>query len=259
MKKNNENNRRSFIKSLSVSACLLSGIPATLAAVPEEKALPGVPLKKDDIILFQGDSITDWHRKTDITTSNDSEGMGSGYALLTAAALLDKHPEKNLQIFNRGISGNGIKNLAARWDNDCLSLKPNVLSILIGVNDFSMKLRDSHSGNATTFREAYQQLLDRTMAALPEVKLIIAEPFAIKGLFHVNDSWFPAFDEYRHVAKELAEKYNAAFIPLQHIFEKAQQKAPASYWSGDGIHTTLAGAKLMANAWQEVFKPARKH
>lgn len=256
MKKNDENNRRAFIKSLSVGACLLSGIPQAFAAVPGEKPRPRVSLKKDDTLLFQGDSITYWHRKPDMTGSNDSEALGSGYALLTSAELLYKHPEKHLKIFNKGISGNTVKDLAARWDDDCLALKPNVLSILIGVNDFSMKMRDSNSGNAATYKETYQKLLDRTVAALPEVKLIIAEPFAINGLLHVTDSWFPSFDEYRQVAKELAEQYNAAFIPLQHIFEKASQRAPASYWSGDGIHTTLAGAKLMANAWQEVFNPA---
>lgn len=253
MKKNDQNTRRSFLKSMSVGACVLTGIPHTFAAVAGEQSTRRIKLKKDDTILFQGDSITYWHRKLDMNTGNDSEALGSGYALLTAAELLYKHPDKNLKIFNKGISGNGVKDLAARWDEDCLALKPDVLSILIGVNDFSMKMRDSNSGNAASYKETYQQLLDRTMAALPTVKLIIAEPFAINGLIHVNDSWFPAFDEYRQAARELAEKYNAIFIPLQTIFEKAQQRAPASYWSGDGIHTTLAGAKLMADAWQKAF------
>lgn len=253
MKKNDQNTRRSFIKSMSVGACVLTGIPHTFAAVAGERSMRKIKLKKDDTILFQGDSITYWHRKLDMNTSNDSEALGSGYALLTAAELLYQHPDKNLKIFNKGISGNGVKDLAARWDEDCLALKPDVLSILIGVNDFSMKMRDSNSGNAASYKETYQKLLDRTMTALPAVKLIIAEPFAINGLIHVNDSWFPAFDEYRQVARELAEKYDAVFIPLQTIFEKAQQRAPASWWSGDGIHTTLAGAKLMADAWQKAF------
>lgn len=253
MKTKNEKSRRHFIRSLSLGACLLNGIPGSFAAA-EENPSTKISLQKDATILFQGDSITDWYRKRDIRGSNDPQALGSGYALLTAAGLLYKHPKKNLQCFNKGISGNGVRDLEARWDTDCLSLKPNVLSILIGVNDYSLRMRDPGSGNAATFREAYQRLLDRTFAVLPNLKLIIAEPFAVNGLIHVTDAWFPGFDEYRNVAKEMAEKYNAAFIPLQGIFEKAQKAAPASYWAGDGVHPSIAGAQLMADNWLTIFK-----
>lgn len=253
MKETTGKSRRSFLRSLSVGACLLSGVPDAFSSVAGEKTSPKISLQKNDTILFQGDSITYWYRKLDATGSNDSQAMGSGYALLASSALLDKHRGKDLKFFNKGISGNIVKDLEARWDTDCLSLKPNVLSILIGVNDFSLKMRE-RKGSATEYREAYQRLLDRTVSALPNVKLIIAEPFAINGLIHVTDAWFPGFDEYRQVARETAEKYKAAFIPLQSIFERAMQTAPNAYWSGDGIHPSMAGAQLMSNAWLEVFK-----
>jgi lysophospholipase L1-like esterase len=253
MKENNESTRRSFLRSLSVGACLAAGLPDVFAAATDKSSSPKITLQKDDTVLFQGDSITYWYRKLDAMGSNDSQAMGSGYALLTASELLNRHAEKNLKFFNKGISGNIVKDLEARWDADCLSLKPNVLSILIGVNDFSLKMREK-KGSAGEYREAYQRLLDRTMSALPNVKLIIAEPFAINGLIHVNDTWFPGFDEYRQVAKETAEKYKAAFIPLHGIFQKALRAVPNPYWSGDGIHPSMAGAGLMSKAWLEVFR-----
>lgn len=250
MKQTSGNSRRTFIKSLPLGVSLFTGaeqFPDVAAAIKP----PKITLRKYDKVLFQGDSITYWHRKLDAAGYNDSDALGSGYALLAASELIYTYPAKELKFFNKGISGNGINDLAARWDTDCLDLKPDVVSILIGVNDYSLKMRENKAGNAAAFRKTYQQLLERTVAALPNVKLIIAEPFAIKGLMFVTDAWFPGFDEYRNVSKELAEKFDAAFIPLQSIFEKAIELAPAAYWCGDGIHPSLAGARLMAGAWLE--------
>src|SRR5690606_33242335 len=127
-------------------------------------------------------------------------------------------------------------------------LKPTVLSILIGVNDFWHMLNGKYSGTIETYRKDYQALLQRTKDALPDVKLIIGEPFAVLGAKTVNNEWFPRFDAYRQAARELADKFGAAFIPYQSIFEKATRVAPAPYWTGDGVHPSLAGAQLMAEA-----------
>lgn len=245
--------RRRFIHDLSAGASLLGILPAMFNKKETEDKRKNITLSKNDTILFQGDSITYWHRKLDSKAVNDSESIGSGYALLTASRLLYQHPEKNLKIYNRGISGNTVPDLEKRWDEDCLAIKPNVLSILIGVNDYTVKKRDN-KGNAQIYREGYGKLIERTKNALPDVKLIIGEPFVIKGLLYVDDSWFPGFNDYRQVAKELADKYNAAFIPLHSLFEKALEQAPADYWSGDGLHASMAGAQLMADAWLKVFK-----
>jgi lysophospholipase L1-like esterase len=144
--------------------------------------------------------------------------------------------------------------LADRWDADCINLKPNVLSILIGVNDYWHTLTNGYTGTIETYRSDYRKLLDRTKQALPDVKLIIGEPFAVRGVRAVDDKWYPAFDGFRQAAKEIADQYGAIFIPYQSIYDKAIESAPGSYWTNDGVHPSLAGAELMAHAWLETVK-----
>lgn len=167
---------------------------------------------------------------------------------------MEKHADKNLQIYNKGISGNKVYQLAERWDADCLDLKPDVLSILIGVNDFWHTLTNGYTGTVQKYRDDYKALLTRTKDKLPDVKLIIGEPFAVTGVRAVDDKWYPAFNDYRAAAREIAVSFGATFIPYQTIFDKAQKLAPGAYWTGDGVHPSIAGNALMAHAWQEAVK-----
>ena len=239
--------RKEFIQQILFSAGIgLSGLPLiTSLHSGTTKSL----INPGDIILFQGDSITDAGRNRESTVSNSSSGLGNGYTYLASAELLCAHPDWNLQIYNRGISGHKIPELADRWQEDCVDLKPNVLSILIGVNDYWHKLNHGYQGTSLTFLNQYKQLIDKTLESLPEVKLIIGEPFAMTGIKAVDESWFPEFNEYRAGAHSIAKAYNARWIPYQSIFEEASEKAPSSYWTYDGVHTTLAGSQLMAEAW----------
>lgn len=255
----NHSSRRNFIKAASLASASILSIPQIVSAAFADKEAKAprkkkVPVNKDDVILFQGDSITDWNRKKKDTSFNTASAMGSGYAMIAASDLLFKYPGKNLKIYNRGISGNKVYQLAERWDEDCLSLKPNVLSILIGVNDFWHKHLGRYEGTIDTYRNDFRKLLDRTKQQLPDVKLIIGEPYAVNGVKAVDDSWFPDFNEYRAAAKEIAEAYNAVFIPYQSVFDKAEKHAPGSYWTLDGVHPSLAGSQLMAHAWMEAVK-----
>ena len=174
--------------------------------------------------------------------------------MLAGARLLDDFAGKNLKIYNRGISGNKVFQLAERWQEDTLDLKPDVVSILVGVNDFWHTLSGAYKGTLKNYEDDFRSLLDRTKQALPTVKLIIGEPFAVPGIKAVDDKWFPAFNDYRRVAREVAEHYKASFIPYQNIFDKALTRAPGSYWTSDGVHPTLAGAQLMAGAWIKAVK-----
>ncbi|MGZ3756716.1 MAG: SGNH/GDSL hydrolase family protein [Mucilaginibacter sp.] len=250
---NSTNNRRSFIKNAAIGTVASLTIPQIVAA-----AMPAagkkVSLAKDDIVLFQGDSITDWGRDHKKTIANDSGSLGSGYALLTAGQLLFKYPEKNLQIFNKGISGNKVFQLAERWDDDCLGLKPTVLSIHIGVNDFWHTLTSGYAGTIDTYIADYHKLIDRTKLALPGIKLVICEPFAVKDVKAVDDKWYPTFDLFRKAAKDIANEYDAAFVPWQTVTDKALESAPGTYWSRDGVHPSVAGEALMAHAWMEAVK-----
>ena len=248
------NSRRQFLKNASLGGLLAVNIPSIVSAAYAPERTKKIRLQKEDIILFQGDSITDMHRKKDDMTANSTSALGSGYALLAASALLNKYPGENLHIYNKGISGNKVYQLAERWDADCLDIKPTVLSILVGVNDFWHTLVNGYKGTLKTYQDDYKALLDRTKQKLPDVKLIIGEPYAVIGVKAVDASWYPAFNDYRHAAREIAESYGAVFIPYQDIYDKALQAAPGGYWTADGVHPSLAGAQLMAQAWVEAVK-----
>ncbi|MFB6457902.1 GDSL-type esterase/lipase family protein [Chitinophaga sp. Hz27] len=250
----NNTNRRNFLRNVSLGSLAALSLPEIVAAAAPAGKSPKIQLKKDYTILFQGDSITDVGRKKDNPDPNNSSALGGGYAFLAASEMLWQHADKNLKTFNRGISGNKVYQLAERWDADCLALKPDVLSILIGVNDYWHTLSGKYNGTSKVYHDDFEKLLDRTKQQLPDVQLIIGEPFAIKGVKAVDDSWFPTFKEYQAAAKEIATKYKAIYIPYQAIFDKAIQSAPAAYWTGDGVHPTVAGARLMAQAWLDCVK-----
>ena len=254
MQEKTHSNRRNFIRNVSLGSLAAVTLPSLVSAAGSESANKKITLKKDAVVLFQGDSITDAGRKRDQSAANAPGALGNGYAFLAAAALLKQFPDKNLQIYNKGISGNKVYQLAERWEEDCLQLKPDVLSILIGVNDFWHTLTGGYKGTIKTYQDDLIALLDRTKQQLPAVQLVIGEPFAVTGVKAVDEKWYPAFNDYRAASKEIAEKYDATFIPYQSIFDKAQKTAPGSYWTGDGVHPSVAGAELMAASWVETVK-----
>ena len=254
MQSDSHTGRRRFLKSASLATAFSLSIPAIVSAAYEESRTKKIGLQQGDVILFQGDSITDAGRKKDEKGFNNTSALGSGYAMLAGSELLLRYADKGLKVYNKGISGNKVYQLAERWDADCLQLEPKVLSILVGVNDFWHTLTSGYKGTIETYRKDLTSLLDSTMQKLPGLKLIIGEPYAVKGIKAVDEKWYPAFDEYRLAAHELADKYNAVFIPYQKIYDKAQKSAPGVYWTADGVHPTLAGAKLMAAAWLEAVK-----
>jgi len=200
-------------------------------------------------VLFQGDSITDSGRNRDLTSAANSQpAMGDGYAWLTAAEILVDRPDDDLKFYNRGISGNKVYQLAERWQQDCLDLKPDVLSILIGVNDYWHKHDGHYDGTLEVYEKDYRALIKRTKEALPNVKLVICEPFVLK-VGAVDDTWFPDFDGYAPAAKRVADEAGAVWVPLQSMFDQAAKIAPPDFWLRDGVHPTSAGATLMAHSW----------
>ena len=167
---NQNNSRRSFIRKAALGGLMAVSIPEILsAAMPSEGAKKNT-LMKDNIILFQGDSITDSGRNKEDNSFNNPRALGSGYPMLTGAALLEKYASLNLKIYNKGISGNKVFQLAERWDKDCLELKPDILSILIGVNDIWHKLNGQYNGTVEIYRKDFIALLERTKKALPNMK-----------------------------------------------------------------------------------------
>lgn len=209
-------------------------------------------LKKECVILFQGDSITDAGRNKSSNNCNTIAELGQGYVLFTGSQILDCCADKDPKIYNRGISGNKVFQLRERWEKECINLKPDVISILIGVNDYWHTLNGSYNGTIDIYQNDYRALLKYTRDKLPDVQLVIGEPFTLKGGSAIDESkWYPMFNEYRKVAKALAKEFNAIFVPYQTVFDEAMKKAPASYWSADGVHPDLPGRQLMANAWMK--------
>ncbi len=249
-------NRRSFIQAAAISTLASFTIPDIAKAAFAEAKGKKISLNANDVVLFQGDSITDSGRDKKQTIANNVGCMGNGYALVAGSKLLADYPAKNLQIYNKGVSGNKVFQLADRWDEDCLKLKPNVLSIFVGVNDYwhTLNAANPYTGTIETYRTDYTKLIERTKQALPDVKLIICEPYAINGVKSVTDEWYPKFPEYQVVARQVAEKFNAGFVPFQAVVDKALKTAPGNYWSADGVHPNMAGITLLADAWLEAIK-----
>lgn len=254
MSKENIKSRRNFLKNSALASTLFLPVPEIINTSFAAAKTKRIKVKEGDVILFQGDSITDAGRKKDDLAPNSAGAFGTGYAMIAASELLHRGAGKNLKIYNRGISGNKVFQLADRWEKDCLDLKPNLLSILVGVNDFWHTLTSNYTGTIQTYTNDFTALLQRTKDKLPDVQLIIGEPYAVPGIKAVDDKWYPAFNDYRTAAKSIAAQFGAAFIPYQTIYDNAQKKAPGVYWTGDGVHPTLAGAQLMASAWMEMVE-----
>lgn len=243
-------NRRNFLtcSTTAIGAAAAAGAFRANAA-PADGGGGGAMIRPGDVVLFQGDSITDAGRKRDEAGEpNHQPALGNGYAWMAASQLLLDHPGGGLRIFNRGISGHKVPQLAARWDADCLDMKPAVLSILIGVNDIWHGFNGSYDGTPESYERDFLALVARTRQALPEVRLVICEPFVLR-CGAVKDEWFPTFDAYRAAARKVSDAHNAVFVPFHAVFEEASKLAPPDHWAKDGVHPSPFGAALMARTW----------
>ncbi len=198
--------------------------------------------QKDTRILFQGDSITDGNRGRN---EDPNHILGHGYQFIIAAKYGTLYASRNLTFLNRGISGNKVSDLERRWQHDTLDLKPGVLSILIGIND--------HSANVPPdlYEQAYDKLLATTVAANPDIRLVICEPFTLPtgGKKQGYDAWLAGLQQRQQIVARLAVKYHAAHVRFQSAFDAACKIAPAEHWMWDGIHPTYSGHQLMADEW----------
>ena len=209
------------------------------------------PKRRDEMttILFQGDSITDAGRSRE-----DDINIGYGYPSLVRTALSCDYPNQ-CEIYNRGISGNRVVDLYARIKSDIINIKPDVMSILIGVNDVWHELAVQNGVDADKYFKIYSMLIEEVKEALPDIKIVIMEPFVLKASA-TEPQWELFYSEVRkraEKAKEIAEKFNLTFIPLQDKFDEAAKKAPNDYWLVDGVHPTTAGHELIKREWLKYY------
>ena len=161
----------------------------------------------------------------------------------------DDTPPRN---YNHGISCNQVFQLRERWETECLDLQPDVVGDLIGVNDYWHTLSGGYKGTVEVYENDLRDLLRYTKQKLPNVQLVLCEPFSLKGGSAIDEPrWYPMFDEYRKAARKLADEFKAIFVPFQAGFDAAMKVAPARYWSSDGVHPDLAGRQLTADMWLE--------
>ena len=204
-------------------------------------------------ILFLGDSITDVGRNTH---NGSLVSIGQGYPLLVDGCLSVKYPGE-YEFENLGISGNRIVDVYARIKADCWNHAPDLISILIGVNDVWHEFGGRNGVEADRFYNVYKMLVTDTKKALPESrKMILMEPFVLKASA-TEGAWdlFRGETEKRAEAvRRIAEETGQIFLPLQAMFDEAAKKMPASYWLGDGVHPTPAGHQLIADAWVKTFE-----
>ncbi len=205
----------------------------------------------NQLVLFQGDSITDCNRdRSPGVKYNDGPALGLGYPALVAARTLARHPRLGLRFLNRGLSGHRVVDLYARWKMDAINLQPDILSILIGVNDTWHEFSSGNGVEPERFANVYRMMLELTLERLPDVRLVLCEPFILPcGV--VTSKWLGDIQQRQQIVRDLARDFGAVFVPFQKMFTEACREAPPEYWLPDGVHPSPAGHARMADLWME--------
>lgn len=198
-------------------------------------------------ILFQGDSITACHREGD--------DLGQGYAMLVARTLEKQYPGQ-FKFINRGVSGDRITDLYERRQADILDIKPDILSILVGVNDVWHEKTGGNGVDVETYLDTYHALLTELRQKLPDTKILLIEPFVNEGSATQDDiEYFEGEIAMRSEAVQLlCAKHEVFFLSLQFDLYDLEEQKPAGHWTLDGIHPTLNFHEHMAKKWVRAFE-----
>jgi lysophospholipase L1-like esterase len=242
---NNKLKRRNFLALVGLSVL---GNAFSARVTPMQKKI--APFTT----LFQGDSITDGNRGR---SDDPNHILGHGYAFGIASLLGAEYPERQLSFINKGNSGDTISALLARWKTDALDLKPDAISILVGINDVLHRIRSGNFSAPSTYERDFRKLIELTREALPGTKIILCEPFILPvGMTLENpERWANEVNTIQQVCLQLATEFDFPYVRFQRVFNDALKTAPASYWIWDGIHPTVSGHGLMAKEWmREVGK-----
>jgi len=207
-------------------------------------------LQHNQTVLFQGDSVTDAGR-----TFTNPNGLGFGYPAIISETFHYKYPNLHVSFINRGISGNRVRDLVERWDADCISLSPDIVTILVGINDTWRRFDSNDPTSAKRFEDEYRMILLNTLQST-KAKVILMSPF----LLPINAermTWREDVHEKIQVTENLANEFRLPYIPLHSIFDDLAENSnePVSYWAGDGVHPTYAGHDIIANELLKMFIP----
>jgi len=241
--------RRNFLVSAMLAGTGAALLPLSSFTAGREVNIAGDDSEKDLVFLFQGDSITDGNRGRN---TDPNHVMGHGYAFSIASRVGADFPASGFSFYNRGISGNTVSDLQKRWQEDTLRIQPDVLSILIGINDVNAAI-EARPDDLTIdqFENVYRQLLKDMQAIKPDVLFVLGLPF-VYAVGKRKENWNAWKQETLQRAarvKKLALEFNAVLIDYPMVFDKAISKAPPEYWIWDGVHPTVPAHELMARAW----------
>ena len=200
-------------------------------------------------ILFQGDSITDGCRDY-----RNYHHMGNSYPGYAAALIAKEFPDVEFEFINQGIAGNRTGQLFDRLYADAISLEPDIISVLIGVNDVwarysSKRIQTSVEQIEANFRAIMKSLRERTHA-----KILVLSPYLLDS--EVNEHWRPELEEIFPILRRLAEEYADGYVPLNELFAEALKTQPEpKYYSPDGVHPNANGAKFIAEHYFNAIAP----
>ena len=240
-----------------------------LSLLPAFGASPVTQGKK---VVFIGDSITDgnWgcvngYKPTSAERSHTDFNhiYGHSYMMLVASDIQSKRPKAGYQFFNRGFSGHKLIDLEGRWKEDVLDLEPDVVSVLVGVNDMGSYMRDGSENKAPFdfegWKERYRSLLLQTKERNPSVRLVLCTPFLAKegstGKLADYGEREKMVSRLAESVRELCSETGATLVPLDELFKKLIASEPSPrYWIWDGVHPTPAGHRRMADLWEKKVK-----
>jgi lysophospholipase L1-like esterase len=244
--KNQLISRKSFLKSSVMAGAFLGlNAPSAWSYTNYQTDLEPTKLR----FLFQGDSITDGNRGRN---EDPNHIMGHGYAFSVASRIGADFPESGFSFFNRGISGDTVDDLDRRWKTDTLDLKPDVLSLLVGINDVGNIVRRwEEPGTLDEFEGVYRKLLNRCTDQNPNILFVLGLPFVypVGSRKEKWELWSTQTLARAKVVRNIAKDYNAVCVDYPNVFEKALKRAPIDYWIWDGVHPTVFGHELMAREW----------
>jgi lysophospholipase L1-like esterase len=211
---------------------------------------PKIELQPNQTIVFIGDSITDADRYL-----APYRPFGCGYVHFVANMLLAKYPRLNLNIINTGINGNTIRDLQGRWQRDCLDHRPDILSVLIGINDLWWQCADydgfAQGISAGEYELTYRQLLLQVRECC-DSHFVLMEPFMFCD--DQENQMLKGLRAYINVVHKLAREFDVLFVPLQTRIDEEIKHVPPEKWSSDSVHPYVWAHAWIAQRWLEATR-----
>ena len=211
-----------------------------------------LPVRDGQTVVFMGDSITDCACRV------HHPPYGDGYVNLLVNLIRARHPQRDIAFHNVGVSGESTDELRQRWADDVIALKPDWLSMMVGINDCQRYLFDVGKPPVSPqrFAENYEVLLARTVEQT-SARILLMDPFYVTTETDADErrgQVMQTLPKYIEVVHEMAERFDAVHIPLHELFMKHLRHRPPRALAGDAVHPTPLGHAILATAWLQAMQ-----